>query len=391
MLKIQEFIKKFPTIEEANFFLKEKLYLKIKKDLLLHSDCVPDTVFIYNYDMTKTPKTDPIAMEARGLILDKSNNIISMSFPRFFNYGEDGAAKIDWESARAETKFDGTLIVIYSHNEDWYIQTRQRPRGNGNVAQISDLTYYTAVEEVLLKKTKTKDAFKFFRRGASTHCFVFEFISPFNRIVTPYEKTDLVLLTVIDKYCEKELSFDAVNEFALLFKFKRPSIYSVNDILEVNTYLDTLDSLDEGFVIVDKHNNRMKIKNKEYLAVAKAVNAGQDLTLKHFAAIALKGDADEIIVHFPKYSRMLTMFTEVISQISDELHYLWSICADLKDQKQFALVVRDHSLNGVLFAKRSKKIDNIDDALSNIKPEKLVTIAKERLGKGLENELKQLL
>jgi len=390
MLKIQEFIRQFEDIEDANMFLKEKLHLKIKKSLLRHQDNSYDEVFIYNYDTIKSNKTNVIVKEARALILDKQSNIVSMSFQRFFNQEELTIDYIDWESAVAEERLDGSLIVIYNYNGDWYIQSRSEPMAGGFVHK-TDFTYDTLAKRALLSKKKEKDPFWIFKQEENKYCYVFELVSPYNRIVTPYESTSLFLLTIVDKHAEKELSRDMINDFAKKYNLERPETYRVRNIKEVEYLLENLLPLDKGFIVVDDNKNRIKVKNKDYLSISRVVIKSRNLLARCFAEIVLNGNADEITTYFPEYTQVLRLFTDLLSILSDELSFIWFDCQDIKSQKEFAIKIKDNPLSSILFKKRNGYISSIDDELMKIKPDKLVSIAQNRIGSELQNELESLL
>src|SRR3990172_1114954 len=67
-------------------------------------------LILFVYDQTTSSKSDAVANECRGLILDEADDwtVISYSMNRFFNAGEPAAAHIDWPSARVEEKLDGS-------------------------------------------------------------------------------------------------------------------------------------------------------------------------------------------------------------------------------------------------------------------------------------------
>ncbi len=69
MMKVQEFVK-------ANGFealAAEPLNIKVRE--------YPEQgYFMLNYDQIESPKSDPISMECRSLILDKNGEVISRSF-----------------------------------------------------------------------------------------------------------------------------------------------------------------------------------------------------------------------------------------------------------------------------------------------------------------------
>lgn len=394
MLKIQEFIRQFPSITEANYFLREKLSLDIKRFFLTHVDeeegVCRDEVFVYNYHMIKSPVADPIVQEARGLILDKDGDIVSMSFPRFYNHNETYSAKLDWRGARAEVKYDGSLVTVYKYNEQWHIQTRGEATAQGRLPQ-TNIKFETAIKCSLKTITGNDNPFEAFEPWKSTHCYVFEFISPYNRIVTPYIKSELVLLSIIDKYCMQELDVEVIDEFADHYKFRRPRWYSVNSLEEVMFYVEDLGHLDEGFVVVDSEGKRIKVKNPSYIAVANTVNAGINLLPVHFAQMALHNKVDKIVKDFPEYNNLLKLYQDLLRDLIMELHEMWMDYGFLEDQKLFALKVKEHPLSGILFAKKAKRIENFSIEVYKIKPSTLVNISKKRMNERLEKEMNALI
>ena len=111
-MKIIEFIEGHRENWES--LLTQKPYsLKIK-----HSEFCQGSFVMFNYDMIESDNSEQIVREARGLVLEIPDNqdlpvkIARKGFDRFYNYGEKYAAEIDWDSASATIKEDGTLIFI---------------------------------------------------------------------------------------------------------------------------------------------------------------------------------------------------------------------------------------------------------------------------------------
>ena len=106
MLKIQEFILENPNWEDLLSRAPYNLKIKWK-----------DSLVMFNYIQGVSRPCD-IVNEARGLILDSSNGfkVVRMSFYRFYNYGEPGAATIDTNAMCAIEKIDGSLIIFYYYN-----------------------------------------------------------------------------------------------------------------------------------------------------------------------------------------------------------------------------------------------------------------------------------
>ena len=89
--------------------------------------------------MFKAAKSDPIVQECRSLILEDGTwNVVSMAFKRFFNPGEGTAAVIDWDTASAHQKMDGSLLQLFYYKDRWRCSTRGRLDGSGGLSDSSE-------------------------------------------------------------------------------------------------------------------------------------------------------------------------------------------------------------------------------------------------------------
>lgn len=98
MLKLQEFILNHP--KDWEILLKHNPYnLTIKHD---------GKLIIFNYQLFNTDFHEPLVSECRGIILEEGTwRVVCRGFDKFWNYGEELAAKIDWNTTRVQTKVDG--------------------------------------------------------------------------------------------------------------------------------------------------------------------------------------------------------------------------------------------------------------------------------------------
>ena len=64
--------------------LTEELGIKVK----IYED---EGLMVLNYHQIDSPKSHPVVMECRGLILDTEFNVVSRSMDRFLNWGETNA------------------------------------------------------------------------------------------------------------------------------------------------------------------------------------------------------------------------------------------------------------------------------------------------------------
>jgi hypothetical protein len=374
MLKIQKFIDKFPSIRDANRALSQELGIIVKEDELRLPDFVTERVYVYNYDILSTPHDDPIGQECRGLILDEHANVISMPFTRFFNSYEGAAAELDWFSARAFEKLDGTMIAIYSHREQFFIQTRGSAMAEGLIAGLAESTYCDAVQAYFARKHG--DYALWAKDFAPGFIYIFEFVAPYNRIVTPYDRPDMYLLGIRNKADLQEAESWVVDDVARKHDFKRPFGMPCLALAGVKAMIEDLDPTEEGFVVQDANFNRVKVKNPRYLAISRAVNAGEQLSAKHFAAVAINGDGEETKSYFPNYSDAIDFFVGLLIDIKADLHRLWAAYGGL-ERKPFALKIKNHPFSGVLFQMKGNKINTIEDGLMQVKPQRLVEFARE--------------
>ena len=186
MMKVQEFVK-------ANGFdalTAEPLNIKMRE--------YPQFgLYMLNYDQIESPKSDPISMECRSLILNMHGDVVSRSFDRFFNHGEcpDFYADFDINRAQVFTKEDGSLIKVYFCHETarWEISTRSQAFAEGE-HQLGG----TFRDYVLKAMNLTEDQFQSVmnEEGDKDYTYICEYVGPSNRIVRIYEKDEIVLLAV---------------------------------------------------------------------------------------------------------------------------------------------------------------------------------------------------
>lgn len=390
-MEIQQYARAFYTIQDANAFLREKLALDIRRDELVFQDGTKETVWVYNYNQIKSPKAHPMVIEARALILDKNADVISMSFPRFFNLNEGPAVKIQYPDAVAEEKYDGSLVVVYSHKGEWFVQTRGTAMAQGRLVHGGMITFQQAIMSVLEAKFGEFDPFLPFTDDEN--CYVFEFISPYNRVVTPYRNTDLICLTIVNKVTQKEYDDVVVDEWAEQWDFKRPRTFYVTRSEQIDILLNNCETLEEGYVIINPDKSRVKLKNPSYLAVARSINAGNEVSPRNFAEIVLSGERDEILSYFPEYGPILNLLHYTLEDVHDELDDLWQKNKHIEEDNWFALAIAVHPFRHVLFSLRKGKIDSISEGLSKLKPKHFIEyvehVKKEQLQRAFEEVLKR--
>ncbi len=94
-----------------------------------------------NYDQIAAREDDALACQCRGLVISTRGGsplpsegpvgdvvVLARSFDRFFNLGQQHAAKVDpsHDGTRVFEKLDGTLVIVYwdPHMGEWCAATR---------------------------------------------------------------------------------------------------------------------------------------------------------------------------------------------------------------------------------------------------------------------------
>lgn len=202
-MKVQEYLRNKNDPLEALATLKEEIGIRYK----VYEE---DGIVILDYDQIESPKTHPIVIECRSLILSYPEfDVVSRKYDRFFNYGEapDMYADFSFDDAIVMEKADGSLIGVYYNpkTDRWEISTRGMAKAEGE--HLFGGTWRQKVQEAFGFKDEVdfqERCDDIFRRSST---YIFEYCSPENRIVTKYDEAHMVLTGV---RCKDGTEVDAV-------------------------------------------------------------------------------------------------------------------------------------------------------------------------------------
>jgi hypothetical protein len=360
MLAVQKFLRdaRFATVEEAFAALTAELGVKVR-------DYPERGVALLDYDQIESPKSHPIVIECRSLIVDRITlNVVSRKFDRFFNLGEcpDFYIEFDFANSFVMEKADGSLIgVWYDQKADrWEVSTRGMAFAEGE--HMMGGTFRDRVIAAFGFETEDQfqDTFdKLCLKGAT---YIFEYTSPENRIVTKYAKSEMVLLGVrFIAECGAQMPIgmmsDLVSEFQLQgLSVRLPKMYdAVTDSSALVELADALPDLQEGFVVWDPVcGKRVKIKAKTYLIAHKLRGNDTVPTRKNLMILVLEGEVDEFLAYFPEWTESIRECQTEVAELERGLLTVWDASKDIESQKEFALQVKDVRGSGVLFEARKK-------------------------------------
>jgi hypothetical protein len=367
MLKIQEYLRsgKSPENLENDFAIHFRQHGRYPH------------LFGFKYDQLDSPMGERIVQECRGLILDSKNDwdVVAYSFDKFYNYGEGHAAEIDWDSAVVQEKYDGSLIIMYCYDALWQVATSGSPDASG-MTHGSDIPFSDYFWNTFKKGPGLK-TFPFMPKGcpfssiSNDYTFMFELMGPLNRVVIPHSESRLVILGGRNKKTLQEITAEEAAEmFGGLFpSVKEFPLQNIEDI--INTF-ETFSGVEqEGYVIVDKFFNRMKVKHPGYVALH---HAKSDFTPRACVKIAISGEISEVETHFPELADDLldarTRFESLCVEVESDYERL----KDIENQKSFAIEAVKTKASGALFNVRNGKAKSIRRFLTDMHVDKLMRL-----------------
>jgi hypothetical protein len=194
----------------------------------------------------------------RSCILNEAGEIISLGFPKFFNLGENKEEDQKFFELMKENevcsaeKLDGSLIIRSVYKNKIILRTR----GSHNLGLFEDRVMSLIAEKypILLDE-----------KFEPNNNFLFEYVSPDNRIILKYSESRLVYLAKISMDGELTVGRKHSQYFQANYGFDIPRFYGSN-----SSSIDDICSIVEGLsgeegVVVWCKDHLKKIKCKEYL------------------------------------------------------------------------------------------------------------------------------
>ena len=360
MLKIQEYIVKHGLEKTINdFSLKTKEY---------------EGKIIFKYDQLVSPTLMalPEMQDCRGLILEKNTwKVMSLAFRKFFNAEEGNAAKIDWDTAHILEKLDGSMIQVYWdwYEEKWFAATTGTAEGEGEVNNKNGTTFNDLFWDTVNNKYTFNECLLH-----KDYIYVFELTTPYNIVVKPHGESSATILTVRDRETLEELSGIDLEMVSISLGIPLVKSFDIN-AKNVGHLLKTFEGMpwsEEGYVVRDGNDNRIKVKNPAYVAVHHL----KGKTAEHNILIIVKtNEIEEFAATFPERTEEIYRLKENYDMLIDKLNFVWN---ELKlhkpktmskeDQKKYASVVFETcdkyevtQFTGMYFLLAKDKINSVED------------------------------
>ncbi len=317
------------------------------------------------YSQLESPLEKLIVQQCRGIILDEANDwaVVSYPYDKFFNYGESCAANINWQESVVYEKLDGSLMTLYFYQGSWRVQSSGTADASGqvNTAKYSFQQLFWQVWHHLGYELPQE----------TEYCFMFELMTPYNRIVVRQTESKLVLHGVRNiPTLQEENPFDWQHKY----NWQIVQTYPFNNLSAIINTTEKLDPLQgEGFIVCDLDFKRIKIKSSEYVRLSHLRSA---ITTRKILEVIIKNEGSEFLSYFPEYLPLYQELESRYDSLVTEIITTYKQYEGIETQKEFALAVKHFPYSGTLFAIRGGKASSARESLKNTSIQKIESLLK---------------
>lgn len=293
------------------------------------------------YNQHESPMEDPIVRQCRGTVVHvPSGRILAHPYDKFWNHGEPLADDIDWTTARVLEKLDGSLMILYWHEEGWHVASSGNPTAGG-VVDASGTTFRDLFWRVWNARGMRLPTDR-------TVCFMFELCTRANRIVVHHPKDRLVLHGARDMRTDAELSLDSLSPIAAEHGWEVVGSFPIGTSAEALASAEALDPRDsEGFVVVDASFHRLKVKSPRYVLIHHI--RGEGMSRGRAIDLWISGETPEVLAHYPEYEPDITPVHRRLDALADRAHADFLERRHLGSRKEFALAASELPWSALLF------------------------------------------
>jgi T4 RnlA family RNA ligase len=285
------------------------------------------------YCQIKSDKHLPIVQECRGIILEVGTwNVVARGFERFFNYGEEvrNWDKVDYNSTDLGVfeKVDGSIITMFNYEDEWRIST------SGVIDASSNINGGVMTFKDLFDKAVSRYESTFYDHIDKKYIYVFELISPYNRVVTEYSYPDVRVLSMRHADTMEELHIDEINE-AKPFNVLGATRFMLNGIDGIMESLYALPYKQEGFVVVDFNRKnefgnfaRVKMKTEEYVRLHHLKDS-VGASPRRLVEVVVANEGDEVSATFPEFEEGIRTIETIYKDYKKDFVKSWLAVAHL--------------------------------------------------------------
>ena len=304
---------------------------------------------LLKYSQYDTDMSYLIAQQCRGCIIRQNGSgqyiYVCRPFDKFFNYGEEYAAEIDWQTARVTEKVDGSIIKFWHDNGAWRLSTNGIINAFEAPAGEKEITFGDIFERALGVNIETLGY-----ELDKSRTYMFELTSPETQVVIPYLDGVYYLASRVTETGEE--LFDTPS-FITQAKIKYPKRYYISNLDDIIAAAALMSKDEEGFVVNDAAGRRIKVKSPEYL-IAAHMQINGAVTNKRIFKMIKNDRLDDFLAYAPDKKDKAEEVLKAIDDFCCAADAEWEEVngKNIIDQKEFANEVKGSKIRSYLFSKR---------------------------------------
>lgn len=319
----------------------EELRKRVDKGLVVARPNGRLTIFDYTNHCMFERAWDEFTMQARGLILDDQGQIVARPWAKFFNLNERPETRLEAlpsETPELSEKMDGSMIVVF--HDDVEKRWRATTRGCWDNPQTKYANGWLEKNAQVLEPGKT---------------YIFELVAPWNRLVIPYAKEEMILLGIIETASGKDSTYSEVAQEGRKMGLKSVAFQS-KPISELDLADPTI-KFQEGYVARFSNGLRIKLKYQQYMALHKVMTGLSVKGIWEILSVGNEPTFDNVPDEFMDwYRKQRDGLKAAYSQIEEKARAAFNATPKLPSRKEYAAAFRQHKdLSGILFLMLDKQ------------------------------------
>jgi len=259
----------------------------------------------------------------RSIITD-GKKLLAYSPPKSVSSGNFIKSFPDGKDCILEEFVEGTMINCFYHNNEWKIASRWNIGAKRSFYQDSKrrLSFYDMFKEAM------EECHLCFDQLDKNYCYSFVLQHPLNRIVVPFAKPSLILISIyeLDNWHIQEINTKIID-----CNVRRPIRYSLNyPVQDWKTYLDPYIGIQADYTILGvvlKHHSdgpcvRSKVRNSTYEKVRHLKGNSPKIQFQYYH-LYQQGKIKEFLHYFPEYKQEFWNLRTELIQWTDKLLHLY--------------------------------------------------------------------
>lgn len=323
--------------------LEDALKIKVSRDGDLAS---------LKYNQQDSPMELAIVRQCRGMVVDlRARRVLAHPYDKFWNVGEPLADEIDWSTARAQEKLDGSLMILYLHDGVYQVASSGHPTAGGNF-NGSTRTFREVFWDVFLDTNMRLPLSWLLNRT----CFMFELVGPDNRIVVNYPTARLIVHGARDLQTGRELSRAELEGIATDHDWPIVAEHVIGSVEKTVAFANSRDpSSYEGFVVVDADHRRVKVKSEAYVRLH---HLRSEFTVRRAIELWQAGETSEVAAYFPEIGGRIELVKAALVAACTCALAAYKRLGGLP-RKEFAAEVKDQPWSAIAFRLLAHRSDEL--------------------------------